>query len=252
MLNRLGAVVSAFVAVSTVSCVLFGQANLPAPARPSAAKPKKVAGNTDLSGVWITASGVNDYASFGKDEPPMTAWGQAQFAAARPSQGPNGVKLDETNDRVYKCSPPGVPYIYIQIFPMQIIQTPREVIEFFEYDHTVRYIYTDGRPHPADLKPSYNGHSIGHWEGDTLVVDTVGLNGKNWLDRVGHPESSEMHIVERIRRADGKNLQVDITFDDAKSYTKPWKAKIGFVLHPEWDILEHVCEDNLAFESFEH
>jgi hypothetical protein len=181
----------------------------------------------------------------------MTAWGKQRYAAARPSQGSHGVKLEETNDHVYKCQPPGMPYIYIQLFPMQIIQTQAEVIEVFEYDHIVRHIYIDGRNHPANFKPSYNGHSIGHWEGDTLVVDTVGLNGKNWLDRVGHPESTEMHILERIHRADEKTLQVDLTYDDRKSYTKPWSAQIRFTLHPDWDILEHICEDNLAFESFE-
>jgi hypothetical protein len=145
-----------------------------------------------------------------------------------------------------------MPYIYIQLFPMQIIQTPKEVIELFEYDHIVRHIFIDGRKHPADVKPSYNGHSIGHWEGDTLVVDTIGLNGKNWLDRVGHPESAQMHILERIYRVDDKTLQVDLNFDDAKSYTKQWTAQIRFLLHPDWDILEHICADNLAFESFEH
>jgi hypothetical protein len=253
MLNRFGAAVPAFAAASAIACALLGWTNLPA-APSSATLPQKASAATapDLSGVWITASGVYDYAAFSNDEPPMTAAGRAQYEAARPSQGPRGVKLEETNDRVYKCSPPGVPYIYIQIFPMQIIQTPREVIEFFEYDHTVRYIYTDGREHPANLKPSYNGHSIGHWEGDTLVVDTIGLNGKNWLDRLGHPESSRMHIVERIRRVDEKTLQIQFMFDDPANYTKPWAADVGFRLHPEWDILEHVCEDNLAFESFEH
>jgi hypothetical protein len=134
---------------------------------------------------------------------------------------------------------------------VQIIQTPKETIEMFEYDHSIRYIFTDGRPHPADVTPTYNGHSIGHWEGDTLVVDTVGLNGKNWLDRVGHPESEQMHIVEHIRRVDDKTLQVDFAFDDPKSYLKPWTATMRFGLRPAWDILEHVCEDNLAFESFE-
>jgi len=204
-----------------------------------------------ISGVWNANSGVYLFAAFSKDEPPMTEWGKAKHDAARPSQGPRGVKLNETNDRVYKCSPPGVPYIYIQLFPMQIIETPNAVIELFEYDHTVRYIYTDGRKHPVGLKPSYNGHSIGHWEGDTLVVDTVGFNGKNWLDRVGHPESTEMHIRERIFRVDEKTLQVDLNFDDAKSYVHPWTAQVRFLLHPDWDIMEHVCEDNLAFESFE-
>jgi hypothetical protein len=144
-----------------------------------------------------------------------------------------------------------MPYIYLQLFPMQIVQTPKEVIELFEYDHTVRHVFIDGRKHPADVTPSYNGHSIGHWEGDTLVVDTVGLNGKNWLDRVGHPESDQIHIIERIHRVDDKTLQVEFTFDDPKSYVKPWAALVRFRLRPDWDILEHVCEDNLAFESFE-
>ena len=172
--------------------------------------------------------------------------------AAKPSQGPRGVTLAETTDRVYKCVPPGMPYIYLQLFPMQIVQTPKEVIEFFEYDHMVRHIFTDGRKHPDDLTPTYNGHSIGHWEGDTLVVDTVGLNGKMWLDRVGHPDSDQMHIVEHIHRVDDKTLQVDFTFDDPKSYVKPWTAQMRFRQRPDWDILEQVCEDNLAFESFEN
>jgi hypothetical protein len=224
----------------------------PAADRTANARRQTGRASPDLSGVWNASSGIYEFAAFSKDEPPMTPWGQAQFDAAKPSQGSHGVKLSETNDRVYKCAPPGVPYIYIQLFPMQIIQTPTQVIELFEYDHTVRYIYTDGRKHPPDLTPSYNGHSIAHWEGDTLVVDTIGLNGKNWLDRVGHPESSDMHIIEHLRRLDENTLQVDFVFDDPKSYTKPWTAQVRFRLHPDWDILEHVCEDNLAFENFEH
>jgi hypothetical protein len=251
MRNRLGMVTPAIVVALTFSTALFAQSNDRVPTQTPSKKQRGAGANPDISGVWNAASGLYEYAAFRKDDPPMTPWGRAQFEAARPSQGPQGVKLTETNDRVYKCSPPGVPYIYIQLFPMQVIQTPTEVIELFEYDHTVRHIYIDGRKHPAGLKPTYNGHSIGHWEGETLVVDTIGFNGKNWLDRVGHPESAKMHIRERIHRVDDKTLQVDLTFDDSKSYTMPWSAQIRFLLHPEWDILEHVCEDNLAFESFE-
>ena len=252
MRNRPVLLTLSLVAALMFSAALLAQGNGQAPSSSSKQKPPSTVATPDLSGVWLASSGVYEFASFSKDDPPMTPWGQAQFNAAKPSQGPHGVKLSETNDKVYKCFPPGVPYIYIQIFPMQIIQTPKEVIELFEYDHTVRYIFTDGRKHPADLTPSYNGHSIGHWEGDALVVDTIGLNGKNWLDRLGHPESTEMHIVERIRRVDDKTLQVDFTFNDPKSYLKPWSAQVRFQLHPDWDILEHVCEDNLFFEGFEH
>ena len=252
MWNRLAGVMTALVAVLNFSPTPFVRSNDQPRPQGSATSQQSAAANHDLSGVWNAMSGLYQYAAFSKDEPPMTPWGRAQYDLAKPSQGPHGVKLEETNDKVYKCAPPGMPYIYIQLFPMQIIHTPKEVIELFEYDHTVRHIFIDGRKHPADVTPSYNGHSIGHWEGDTLVVDTIGLNGKNWLDRVGHPESSQMHIIERIHRVNDKTLQVDFTFDDPKSYVKPWTAQVRFLLHPDWDILEHVCEDNLAFESFEH
>lgn len=245
------ALTAVIAAALSFSVVAFAQAPTESHAQQAASSLKNGLKNHDLSGVWNASSGIYEFAAFSKDEPPMTGWGKAQYDMARPSQGPHGVKLTETNDKVYKCSPPGMPYIYIQLFPMQIVQTPKEVIEIFEYDHIVRHIYVDGRPHPVNFKPTYDGHSIGHWEGDTLVVDTIGLNGKNWLDRVGHPESAQMHILERIRRTDEKTLQVDLTFDDPKSYTKPWNAHIGFVLHPDWGILEHICEDNLAFETFE-
>jgi hypothetical protein len=251
MRNRLAVLILSLVAVLASSAAFLAQSNGQAPARPAAAKAQSAAVNNDISGVWDAMSGNYDFASFSKGDPPMTPWGQAQFNAAKPSQGPRGVKLTETTDRVYKCSPPGMPYIYMQIFPMQIVQTPKEVIELFEYDHTVRHIFIDGRKHSSGLMPSYNGHSIGHWEGGTLVVDTIGLNGKTWLDRLGHPESEQMHIVERIHRLDGKTLQVDFTFDDPKSYPKPWTAVMRYQLRPDWDILELVCEDNLAFESFE-
>jgi len=252
MRNRPAVVTLSFVAALLFSAALLGQNSSQAPSQPPTAKMESPAANHNISGVWDALRNNYDFASFSKGDPPMTLWGKQQFDAAKPSQGSHGVKLSETTDRVYKCFPPGMPYIYLQIFPMQIVETPKAVIELFEYDHTVRYIFTDGRKHPADLTPTYNGHSIGHWEGDTLVVDTVGLNGKIWLDRLGHPESDQMHIVERIHRADDNTLQVDLTFDDPKSYPKPWTAQLRYRPRPDWDILELVCEDNLAFENFEH
>ena len=251
MRNRLGVVIPAVMAALILSAAFTGRSTRQAPAQPAGAKAQSAVANNDFSGVWNAMRGNYDTASFSKGDPPMTPWGQAQFDAAKPSQGPRGVKLPETTDMVYKCFPPGMPYIYLQLFPMQIVQTPKEVIELFEYDHTVRHIFIDGRNHPAHVTSSYNGHSIGHWEGDTLVVDTIGLNGKMWLDRLGHPDSDQMHIIERIHRLDDKTLQVDFTFDDPKSYVKPWTALMRFRLRPDWDIIEDVCEDNFAFESFE-
>jgi hypothetical protein len=219
---------------------------------PAGPPPKSAQGLVpDLTGVWNATRSNYDVASFSKGDPPMTQWGIEQFKAAKPSQGPGGVSLKETNDMVYQCYSPGLPYIYLQLFPMEIIQTAGEVVELFEYDHSVRYIYLGNRAHPDDLTPTYMGDSIGHWDGSILVVDTIGLNGKRWLDRVGHPASEQMHIVERIQRVDKNTLQVDFTFDDPKSYVRPWTAQMRFLLHPNWHIMEHMCMDNKAFESFE-
>ena len=161
MRNRLRVVMLSLVAAFAFSSALLGQNNGRTPAQPPMAKAQNALANNDISGVWNAMRGNYDTASFSKGDPPMTRFGQSQFNAAKPSQGPRGVKLDETTDKVYKCFPPGMPYIYLQLFPVQIVQTTKEVIELFEYDHTVRHIFIDGRKHPADLTPSYNGHSIG-------------------------------------------------------------------------------------------
>src|SRR5690348_2331730 len=117
MRNRLAVALLSLVAALTFSAALPGQGSNRAPTD-LASKPSNVAGNTDISGVWNAVSGIYQYAAFSKDDPPMTPWGQSQFNAAKPSQGPRGVKLSETNDQVYKCAPPGMPYIYIQLFPV--------------------------------------------------------------------------------------------------------------------------------------
>ena len=181
-------------------------------------------------------------------EPPMTSWGKAKYESAIPNEGPRAVSLSETNDPVFKCFPPGVPRIYLVRVgqPLEIMQIPGRVIMFFEYDHFVRQIFTDGRQHPKDLIPSWMGDSIGTWEGDTLVVDTVGFNDKTWLDGEGHPHSDELHLVERIRRVSHDALTIDFTIDDPKAYTKPWVSHTIFELKPGWNIGEVVCVDDNA------
>jgi hypothetical protein len=134
---------------------------------------------------------------------------------------------------------------------MQIVHTPREVIMLFEYDHMVRHIFTDGRGHPGDLMPTWMGHSTGKWDGDTLVVDTVGFNDKSWLDRVGHAHSEQLHVVERMRRVPPDTLQIDFTIEDAKAYTKPITSTLKFQLKPNWEIMEQSCMDNVNFVEFE-
>ena len=211
----------------------------------------------DFSGVWMAdrppATGLLYWVyEFNVEEPPMTAWGEAQYKASKSSFGAHPYPLAETNDPVYHgCFPPGLPRVYIHPFPLKIVKAPGELIMLFEYDSLRREIYTDGRAHDTSLGPSWMGDSIGHWEGDTLVVDTVNLNDKTWLDRVGHPHSDALHIVERFRRINHDHLLDDITIEDPKTYTKPWTAHLDFLLRPKWTLAEQFCEDGETFQDLE-
>ena len=207
----------------------------------------------DLTGVW-TMSRPDDapayiYA-FHAELPPMTEWARERYEAAKPTFGPNSVPVAETNDPVYACFPPGTPRIYFHPFPMEIIQTPGRVLMVFEYDHLIRQIYTDGRDHRTDLAPSWMGDATGHWEGDTLVVETVNFNDKTWIDRRGVPHSEELRVVERIRRVEDDKLQIDITIEDPVAFTEPWTGQ-RFYETVDWDVEEFVCMDNVNFTAFE-
>ena len=133
---------------------------------------------------------------------------------------------------------------------MQIMQAPGEVVMLFEYDSMRRQIFTDGRAHDKNLGPSWMGDSIGHWEGDTLFVDTVNFNDRTWIDRIGHPHSDALHLTERIRRLNDHLLD-DITIEDPKAYSKPWTAHLDFLLQPPWTLAERFCEEDASFLEME-
>jgi hypothetical protein len=209
----------------------------------------------DLSGVWMrdappaTAMQYWIY-ELNKEEPPMTDWGLAQFKAAKSSFGAHEYPLEETNDPVLRsCFPPGVPRVYMHPFPFQFIQTQGEVVMLFEVDSLRREIYIDAE-HDPSLVPLWMGNSIGHWDGDTLVVDTNNFNDRTWIDRIGHPHSDQLHVIERFRRPDHDHLVDDITIDDPKAYTKPWTAHLEFKLRP-WKLTEQFCEDGETFLGLE-
>jgi hypothetical protein len=255
MRNRIGTILLVGAAALAISPAAPAQTDQssgnPKPAAASAPAPVH-----DLSGVWnmhaLPAQRRYLGATYTADPPAMTAWGTDKYNANKPSNGPRTHSLKETDDPVLRdCLPPGTPRIYLQPFPFQIVQTPKEIIMIFEYDHTVRQIFTDGRPHPGDITPTYMGNSIGKWEGDTLVVDTVGFNEKTWLDRDGHSHSDQLHIVERFHRVDRDNMTVDIDIQDPKALAKPWDTQLNFQLKPDWDLEELACTDNASFENFE-
>ena len=213
----------------------------------------------DISGIWM-----DDHARpnkveerwwiyrFTADEPPMTAWGKEQFAKNKSGFGDHPFPIKETNDPVYaSCQPAGFPRAYAHPFPFQILQVSGEVLIIFEWDSLRHQIFVDGRKHEEALGPSYMGDSIGHWEGDTLVADTVNFNDKTWLDRMGHPHSDQLHVIERIHLVDHDHLIDDLTIDDAKAYTKPWTAHLTFARHAKWTLQEQFCEDENTFEGIE-
>jgi len=213
----------------------------------------------DFSGVWephmpASARGWGGYSITGMI-PPMTPWGKEQYLATKPAYGPRGVEnstdlVNPTTGDTVGCFPTGVPRIYVHPFPLEIIQIPNRVIQLFEFNHTVRQIYTNGpREHAKDLDPSWMGDSLGWWEGDTLVIDTVGFNGKTWVDRGGLPASDQLHVIERITRPTKNKLVVHITVDDPKTYTKTWEGEREYEYEPDWKLVEMICEDNVTFNE---
>jgi hypothetical protein len=210
----------------------------------------------DISGVWLQdvqpalRPGWMDSQGKALEKLPLTAWGEEQFKASRATHGNDQVASTTTTDPIAKCLPPGVPAVYMFIFPMEIMQIPGRVVMYFEYGNYVRQIFTDGRKH-QNLTPLWMGDSMGKWEGDTFVVEANGFNDKTWLDNEGHPHSDALHVVERIRRLDHDHLVDDITIDDPKAYTKPLVARRNFTLQPGWNIAEFICEDHDAFSDFQ-
>lgn len=154
----------------------------------------------------------------------------------------------DATDPTLSCMPPGYPRLLLYHFPIEILQLPDRVVMIFEFHHFVREIFTDGRAHPEDPDPTYMGNAVGHWEGDTLVVDTIGFNDKTWLDQVGHPHSAQLHLVERIRRTGPSTLEDDLTFEDPKAFTKTWTGRQIYDLKPGWTIGEYVCEDTVKLK----
>jgi hypothetical protein len=140
--------------------------------------------------------------------------------------------------------PMGTPLATLLSEVQKIVQTPGLILVMHEIDGIPRQIYTDGRKLPADPSPTWLGSSVGRWDGDTLVVETIGLNNRVWLDVSGHPRSEAMHMTERYRRRDVGHLDVSITFDDSKMYNKPFTVNITHLLQADTDILEYVCNEN--------
>jgi hypothetical protein len=142
------------------------------------------------------------------------------------------------------CLPIGIPADDLLPGPLKIIQTPELILIRNEYENSFRQIYTDGRKPPADPEPLWLGYSVGRWDRDSLQVDTVGFNDQSWLDGMGHPHSDALHVTERFHRRDFGHLDVQVTIDDPKVYTKPFSVQFTELLIPDSDVLEYFCAEN--------
>jgi hypothetical protein len=142
------------------------------------------------------------------------------------------------------CLPAGIPVNNLVLEVVKFIQSPDEIVVLHELDGTYRQIYLDGRPLPQDPNPSWLGYSTGHWEGNTLVVETAGFNDKSWLDSSGHGHSEALHLTERYTRRDYGHMDVEMTFNDPVMYTRPFSIKFTHWLQADSDILESYCNEN--------
>src|SRR5580658_6628395 len=203
---------------------------------PSGPVPRTADGKVDLTGVWGYANYTSDLAKdYDVGQVPFTPLAEKLFKDRQANEG--------VEDPEARCLPTGVPRR--DPYPSKIIQTPSVVVVLFEGNlHSFRQIFLDRKEHPKDLNPSWWGDSIGHWEGDQLVVDTVGFNGKTWLDLAGHPSSDQLHVVERYSRPDFGHLKWEITIEDPVMYTRPWKVTEITPLLASGDLMEYVCTEN--------
>jgi hypothetical protein len=149
-----------------------------------------------------------------------------------------------------RCKASGGPREFVTPYGFEIVEMP-ELQRVFIFDiggpHSFRTIYMDGREHPKDLLPSYYGHSVGHWEGDTLVVDAVGFNEKFWLSRDGLPHTDSLHLIERFTRTDARTLKYEVTVDDPGAYTARWSSGFNLRWSEGLELFEYVCQDNNHF-----
>ena len=237
-----------------------GTPNLEAPA------PKLADGTPDLSGLWdsekrpceeakaqlgcidvqrgipVGAGNIASDLPASDDPTPFQPWAKALVAQRVADFGKDSPHA--------RCLPQAPPSAWATFDMQKIVHTADSVTILQEYMAQYRQIFTDGRPLPTDPEPTFKGYSVGKWEGDTLVVETIGYK-ENWLDGQGRPLTEQARTIERIRRVNYGTLEVEMTIDDPKAYTKPWKTrtvKLGLVLNT--DVMEYICNENE--KSVEH
>ena len=218
-----------------------GKPNLSAPT------PRTADGKPDLSGVWHAETmRYNENLLPAGTQAPMLPWAAEVYKHRVETQG-----FDRPMTR---CMPHGVPdAMTVAGLPFKILQMPNVTVILFEEFHKYRQLHTDGRKLPVDPDPAYYGYSIGRWEDQTFVVETAGFKEGSWLDNSGHPHTESLRTTERFRRINFGRMDLDVTIDDPKAYSRTWTSDtMHFLLSPDTELLEHLCENNRDVEHLEN
>jgi Carboxypeptidase regulatory-like domain len=200
---------------------------------PTGPAPRTPDGKPDLSGLWINRAPDPAKPQMPAPMQPWAATLAKQRTEANSKDAPGTYCM------------PNNPVPITVGFPYKFVQSPQLIVMLQEYDTPgYRQIYLDGRAHPKDWNPTWMGHAVGRWEGDTLVVDTVGYNDKSWFGLPGIPHTEQLHVVERIRRPDLGHLEVEVDIEDPGAFTSVWKRTVSATLAPGEDIMEFICAEN--------
>jgi hypothetical protein len=198
-------------------------------AGPPGPVPHLLDGKPDLTGIW------NGQRVVSQDGPAMLPWAE-KLVAQRATN-------NYADDFEARCLPGGPPRA--APYHTALVSTPKLVLMLFEGNtHMFRQFFVDGSVHPKDLKPTWYGDSRAHWDGDTLVVDTIGFNDKSWIDMPGHPHTTQMHLTERFHRRDFGTLEIQDIIDDPGAYSKPWIMNKVATLETKMEMTEYVCNEN--------
>ncbi|MEP7353307.1 MAG: hypothetical protein ABI824_08785 [Acidobacteriota bacterium] len=210
-----------------------GTPNLSAPA------PKTADGKPDFAGLWRQANGVKytvNLAADLKDGAPLLPAAATEYKRRQDTLS--------KDDPVGHCNLPGVPQVNAVPYPYKILQNAGQVTILYEAVRTFREIFIDGRPFPPSMNPSWIGYSVGHWDGDVLVVETRGQNDLSWIDSGGHPHTEQLVVTERFHRINLGTIELETTIDDPGAYSKPWTVRYNLTLMPDTELIEYVCTEN--------
>jgi hypothetical protein len=210
-----------------------GRADLNAPT------PRGPDGKPVIAGLWRPTARLIENITRGMkagETVPFRPWAEALFK----TRVANNAKDDPTSN----CLVGGVPRSDFVPYPFKIIETPGLVTILYEAVHSFRQIFTDGRALPKDPNPAWFGYSVGRWEGDVFVVESSGFNDNVWLDNAGRPAGEQLRVIERFRRTDFGHMDIEITIDDPKTYTRPWNVTERLTFLPDAEIIEYMCTEN--------